>query len=291
MPTTRQGLSSTAIEQLIAERVADAMIAYEANKNSGTWINNDESGSAGGLERTTHGCSYKEFMNYNFNETKGAVESCQVKFVTCTILDGALTCWNSYVHFVGLDVAYETTWKEVKEMMIKEYFPRNEGNVTSSNPTKIQEAIHMAYDLMDQVVQAKAAKGVDNKRKWDENHRNNSGQQNKRQEVVRAYNVGPNDRNVYARKAPLYNRCKLHHIGPCNVKCNNCQRISHQTRDCKTSTPTTIQRPLVTSQRTSATCFKCGVQGHYKSECSKLKNHIRGNQNGSGGARGRAFVL
>ncbi|GKA72608.1 hypothetical protein Tco_0778824 [Tanacetum coccineum] len=73
--------------------MADAMTAYEANKNSGTWINNDESGS---------------------------VESCQVKFTTRTILDGALTWWNSYVYFVGLDAAYETTWKEVKEMMIEE---------------------------------------------------------------------------------------------------------------------------------------------------------------------------
>ncbi|GJS56975.1 putative reverse transcriptase domain-containing protein, partial [Tanacetum coccineum] len=40
-----------------------------------------------------------------------------------------------------------------------------QGNVTSSKPTKIQEAICMAHDLMDQVVRSKAAKGGENKRK------------------------------------------------------------------------------------------------------------------------------
>ncbi|GKC56255.1 hypothetical protein Tco_1083853 [Tanacetum coccineum] len=34
MPTTRQGPSSAAIEKLIAQRVAEAMAAYEANQNN-----------------------------------------------------------------------------------------------------------------------------------------------------------------------------------------------------------------------------------------------------------------
>ncbi|GJU53707.1 hypothetical protein Tco_1227421 [Tanacetum coccineum] len=126
--------------------------------------------------------------------------------------------------------------------MTEEYCPRNElqkdgsgilelGNVPSSKPTKIQEEICMAYNLMDQVVRAKAAKNVDNKRKWDDNQRGNSGQQNKR-----------------------------------------------------TPVPATVQK-------TSMTCFECGVKGHFKSKFSKLKNQYRGNQIGRGGARRRAFVI
>ncbi|GJV29991.1 reverse transcriptase domain-containing protein [Tanacetum coccineum] len=42
-----------------------------------------------------------------------------------------------------------------------------QGKVTASKPTKIQEAICMAHVLMDQVVRAKVAKDVDNKRKWE----------------------------------------------------------------------------------------------------------------------------
>ncbi|GJV20101.1 hypothetical protein Tco_1369121 [Tanacetum coccineum] len=118
MPTIRQGLSSAAIEQLIAQRVADALTAYEANQNSGTGVKDETSGSAGGAEHTTRGCSCKEFLTckpHNFNRTEGG---------------------------------------------------------------------------LDQVVRAKAAKSVDNKRKWDDNQRGNLvQQQNKRQEVVRAFTV------------------------------------------------------------------------------------------------------
>ncbi|GJS27572.1 hypothetical protein Tco_0488192 [Tanacetum coccineum] len=109
----------------------------------------------------------------SFEERFGPPDkNCQVKYAMCTLLDGALTWWNSYVQSVGLDAACETTWKELKQMMTEEYSLRNEGladdiqgNGTSSKPTKIQESICMAHDLMDQVVQSKAAKGVDNKRK------------------------------------------------------------------------------------------------------------------------------
>ncbi|GJY21659.1 hypothetical protein Tco_0394225 [Tanacetum coccineum] len=46
MPTTRQGLISAAIEQLISQHVADAIAAYEANRNSGNGTQNEASGSA-----------------------------------------------------------------------------------------------------------------------------------------------------------------------------------------------------------------------------------------------------
>ncbi|GJW84764.1 hypothetical protein Tco_0157909 [Tanacetum coccineum] len=167
----RFGPRSAAIEQLIAQHVADAMTAYEANRNSGNGVNNETSSSVGGVEHTVRSCSYKEFLTCK-------PQNCQVKYATCTLLDGALIWWNAYVQSVGLDAANETTWTESKQIMTEEYCPRNEevallcptmvtpeykkieryiwglpddiqGNVTSSKPTKIQEAIRIAHDLMD----------------------------------------------------------------------------------------------------------------------------------------------
>ncbi|GJV56667.1 reverse transcriptase domain-containing protein [Tanacetum coccineum] len=204
MLTTRQGLNLTAIEQLIAPHVADAMTAYEANRHSKNGMNNKTSGSAVGVEHT---------MEYVYHICNCA-KNFQVKYATCTLMDGALTWWNSYVHLVELDASCETTCKELKQMITDEYCPRNEvhkidtelynlsvkgtnivcytkrfqelallcpimvtpeyqkieryisgltydiqGNVTSSNPKKIQEAICMAHDLMHQVTRSKAVKG------------------------------------------------------------------------------------------------------------------------------------
>ncbi|GJV49588.1 reverse transcriptase domain-containing protein [Tanacetum coccineum] len=145
-----------------------------------------------------------------------------------------------------------------------------QGNVTSSKPTKIHEAICMAHDLMDQVVRSKAAKGRDNKRKWDDN-KSNSRQQSKRQEVVRAFTTGMGERRGYVGTAPLCNRSTFHHIGHFSVKCKNCNKIGHIARDCGAPT----QTAPATTPRDPKFYFKGGMKGHYKSDCSKLKNQAK----------------
>ncbi|GJS10488.1 putative reverse transcriptase domain-containing protein [Tanacetum coccineum] len=75
------------------------------------------------------------------------------------------------------------------------------------------------------------------------------------QNVARAYTAGNNEKKPYNGSLPLCNKCKLHHEGPCT----------------------------------------CGRQGHFRSDCPKLKdqNHRNkaGNKNGVGEARGKAYVL
>ncbi|GJU57976.1 putative reverse transcriptase domain-containing protein [Tanacetum coccineum] len=88
--------------------------------------------------------------------------------------------------------------------------------------------------------------------------------------VVQAYAAGTGERKEYAGTLPLCNKCKFHHNGPCTVKCANCKRVGHLTRDCWSSAATNNQRTL--------TCYECGNQGHYKSDCPKLKNRNHGNQ-------------
>ncbi|GJS30418.1 reverse transcriptase domain-containing protein [Tanacetum coccineum] len=93
--------------------------------------------------------------------------------------------------------------------------------------------------------------------------------------------AGPDNKNGYAGKLPLCNKCKLHHTGPCTVKCYNDKRVGHMIRDCRTPVLATTQRPPVVNQKTAVTCYGCGKQRHYRSECSKLKNHNFGNQKGN----------
>nr|GEV13968.1 hypothetical protein [Tanacetum cinerariifolium] len=114
----------------------------------------------------------------------------------------------------------------------------------------------------------------------------------KRVEALEAWSTQSVDnKNGYNGKLPLCNSCKLHYTRPCTMKCNNCKRTGHQTRDYRTLTHATTHKPLVNNQRTSGTYFEYGLQGHYKSECPKLKNQNCRNPSKSGGARERAFVL
>ncbi|GJV31508.1 hypothetical protein Tco_1391908 [Tanacetum coccineum] len=77
MPPKRNGMSAAAIEQLINQRVADALLTHEANRNKDNGNGSHDLG--GGNRRSLHnvrGCTYKEFLNcqpLNFKGTKGAV--------------------------------------------------------------------------------------------------------------------------------------------------------------------------------------------------------------------------
>ncbi|GKC06374.1 hypothetical protein Tco_0997984, partial [Tanacetum coccineum] len=97
-----------------------------------------------------------------------------------------------------------------------------------------ESKIRMAYDSMDHVVRqgAKVARNTNNKRKSNNNSREKRMQQppHKRQNMVRALTVGANDKKAYVGKLPYYKKCRLHHVGPCTVKCNNCKRVGHMTK-------------------------------------------------------------
>nr|GEY52399.1 putative reverse transcriptase domain-containing protein [Tanacetum cinerariifolium] len=68
-------------------------------------------------------CFYAEFMkcqHLNFKGTEGVV-----KFATCTLLDAALTWWNSQIGSLGPD-AYSMTWEVLKKKMTDKYCPQGE---------------------------------------------------------------------------------------------------------------------------------------------------------------------
>ncbi|GKB26803.1 hypothetical protein Tco_0866204 [Tanacetum coccineum] len=80
MTITRSGMTPEAIKELITQRVDEALAAQEANLVLGVV----------GLAR------WFEKMESVFRISNCPPNS-QVKFATCTLLDGALTWWNSHV--------------------------------------------------------------------------------------------------------------------------------------------------------------------------------------------------
>nr|GEV62003.1 hypothetical protein [Tanacetum cinerariifolium] len=113
-----------------------------------------------------------------------------------------------------------------------------QGNVIVANPTRLQDSIRIANQLMDKKLQGYAARSAENKIRIKSNPRDNRGQQlsfkrqnTAGQNIAKAYPARNNERKGYVGSFPYCNKCKLHHEGLCTIRCGNCKKIGHQTRD------------------------------------------------------------
>nr|GEX81408.1 putative reverse transcriptase domain-containing protein [Tanacetum cinerariifolium] len=171
------------------------------------------------------------------------------------------------------------------------------GSVKASKPQSMQEAIKFATEMMDKKILTHAEHQAEHKRKLNDTSRNNQHQQQpfKRNNVARAYTTGLGDKKSYGGIKPLCPKCNYHRDWPYTQKCTNCRKIGHLARDCK-SRPAAAKNNN-NNQRAQGenvrgiTCFECGVQGHYKSECPKLKNGNQGNRAGNGNVVARAYAV
>ncbi|GKC24645.1 hypothetical protein Tco_1026795 [Tanacetum coccineum] len=252
-------------------------------------------------ERVARECTYQDFMKCQplyFKGTEGVVELTQwfermetvfrishcsvenqIKFSTCTLLAGALTWWNSHVR-IGC------VWLLQSEK-VKRYVgglpDMIHGSVVASKPKTMQEATEMATELMDKKISTLAERQAENKRKLDNN--NQAQQQSpKRQNVARAYVAETGERKEYAGTLPLCNRCKLHHNGPCTVKCGNIESERAYTagtgdrKEYARTLPLCNRNHAAARNQRTLTCYECGNPGLYRSDCLELKNQNHRNQ-------------
>ncbi|GJX53466.1 putative reverse transcriptase domain-containing protein [Tanacetum coccineum] len=165
--------------------------------------------------------------------------------------------------------------------------PNNiQGNVIAAEPTQLQDAIRIANNLMDQKLKG-YARSAKNKRRLENNTRDNREHQPvfKRQNVggqnvARAYTARNNEKKGYDGSLPYCSKCKIHHAGPCTVRCGNCKRVGHMTRDCKVTVTPNTQRDPVGNQH-GIVCYECGRPGHFRKDCPKLRNQNHGNKTGN----------
>ncbi|GJR71488.1 putative reverse transcriptase domain-containing protein [Tanacetum coccineum] len=221
---------------------------------------------------------------------------------TLTLKGDAIEAYNNRFHELALmSPELVPTEKKMIERYTRGFPERIKGNITSSKPATLHDAINMARELVEQAVQGKATRiGESNKRKWEDHQRNTTTttttnnnnnnnrnrnnnyhqQQNRRQETARAYAAAPTENRGYAGNLPKCNRCNFHHSGRCPPKCQKCQRTGHLEKDCRAILPGACNDFLQ-----NATCYGCGEKGHLKNKCPKA-----GNQHNEG-ARARAYVV
>ncbi|GKD64685.1 putative reverse transcriptase domain-containing protein [Tanacetum coccineum] len=169
------------------------------------------------------------------------------------------------------------------------------GNVMSYQPKTMEKVIKFANDQMDQKVLTITERQAKQKRKLEFNDRNNQGhqQQNKRQNTERYYTARPGEKKEYTGSLPLCTKCNYHHKGPCAPRCNKCKKIGHLACDCRSSGPNgnNNNRGNFGTTQNAVTCYECGIQGHFKKDCLKLKNGNRGNQRRNGNAPAKVYVV
>ncbi|GKA87118.1 putative reverse transcriptase domain-containing protein [Tanacetum coccineum] len=222
---------------------------------------------------------------------------------TLTLKGDDIKAYNNRFHELALMCPELVPTKKKKIERYTRGFPeRIKGNITSSKPATLYDAINMARELVEQAVQGKAARiGESNKRKWEDHQRNTNNnnnnpnnnnnnnrnrnnnyhlQQNRRQETARAYAAALTKNRGYAGNLPKCNRCNFHHSGRCPPKCQKCQRTGHLEKDYRAILPGACNDFLQ-----NATCYGCGEKGHLKNKCPKA-----GNQHNEG-ARARAHVV
>nr|GEX36492.1 hypothetical protein [Tanacetum cinerariifolium] len=176
-----------------------------------------------GLIRGTEGVvglsRWVEKIESVFHISSCTIEN-QVKFATCTMLDVVLTLWNGHVRTLGHAAAYVMTWEAFKKKLTDKYCPNGEikkleiemwnlkvrGNDVLVYTQRFQELALMCTKFLADKT-AKIDKYIgglpnnihgnrqnENKRKADDSSRNNQQHPHKKQNVARAYTVGPGEK-------------------------------------------------------------------------------------------------
>ncbi|GKD76582.1 reverse transcriptase domain-containing protein [Tanacetum coccineum] len=305
MPPKSAPLTQAAIRRMIKESVNAAIAAERArHANAG----NDARGSrpvrGQNAAHVVRECTFAGFMKCNpiaFHGTKGVGK--KVKFAAATLQGAALTWWNAKVATIGLETVNQMPWTEIKQLMTVEFCPIKEvqrmehklwnlkvkeynigltdnikGEVTSSKPANLNEAVRMAHKLMEQKSQARYERILEGKkRKWENyqsgnssgksNHKVNSHQtllNNQKQGNARAMITAPTDGKVSFESLPICECCFTRQVGPCTIKYHKCVKVGHKVRYCKEKSVATGANP-----QPIPTCYDCGEQGHTRNRCLK----------------------
>nr|GEY32121.1 reverse transcriptase domain-containing protein [Tanacetum cinerariifolium] len=111
-------MNQAAIQQLINDCVDAALEAQAANMANADNKNRNPDPRE---TPTARKYTYKEFMIFS---RSNCTEDYKVKFATGTLIEDALSWWNSYAKPIGIEQADKIAWSELKRLLTNKYCPR-----------------------------------------------------------------------------------------------------------------------------------------------------------------------
>nr|GEV03214.1 hypothetical protein [Tanacetum cinerariifolium] len=177
-----KAMSEARMREIIRDQVTTSMAEFVANMNRET--GGARAGGAGADGARAGGARVGGAGPAAPKITGDCKERDKVKFATATLQGRTLTWWNGRIAFMGIDAANGTLWTELKgtdidgytnrfhelallcprmiepeqvkvEQYIRGLSKNIRGDVTSSRPAGIDEAVRMAYQLMGKIIQDK----------------------------------------------------------------------------------------------------------------------------------------
>ncbi|GJW55830.1 putative reverse transcriptase domain-containing protein [Tanacetum coccineum] len=305
MTITRSGMTPEAIEELVNQRVEEALAAYKATRaanaleaesqsqngsdgdNGNGGDGNGENGNGGNgnpnennrdVRPVARDCTYQEFMKcqpLNFKGTKGVVRLIRW-FEKMETVFHISNCPEKYQ--VKTDVAFAMSWRELMKLMVEVYCLRNEIQKIESEVWNLTVKNNdlAAYTQRFQELTIMCTKMVPEEEDRVEKFIGGLSD-NIQGNVIDAEPTRLQD-DVRIANNLMDQKLKGHAVKNAENKRRKCNKVGYLTQDCKvTNSTTSTQRGQVVNQRV-VTCFECGRQGHYKSDSLKLKDQNHGNK-------------
>nr|GEU63977.1 reverse transcriptase domain-containing protein [Tanacetum cinerariifolium] len=145
----------------------------------------------------------------------------------------ALTWWNCHVRTLGHDAACAMTRENLKKKLTDKYCPKELAlmctKFLADETEKVDKYINRLPNNIHGNVMSARPKTLDDAIELQQ-------QPHKKQNVARAYTVGPGKKKAYIGNLPLCTKCNYHYTEQCGPKCGNCKRYGHPTNDCRINT-------------------------------------------------------
>nr|GEX03439.1 putative reverse transcriptase domain-containing protein [Tanacetum cinerariifolium] len=273
-------VTNAQLQAMIDQGVTAALAARDTLRST----NGDDSHNSG------TGC---ERMESVFHISNCAAEN-QVKFATCTLHSVSLTWWNTHVQTVGHEAAYRMTWKTLMKMMTDKYCPQNEirklemelwelkvkGTDLASYTQCFQELVLLCERMFSEEADKikKYVGGLP-----DMIH--GSVVASKPKTMQEAIEIAT---ELMDKKIRTFAECETASERKFENTSRNTQNQQRQHSNKRQNTGPVY---TATSGQKSGS-HECGVQGHFRRECPKLKNNNNhGNHGGRNNAPARVYAV